>query len=147
MPTDNHERRVTGQEAILKWGDREVAVTNVSWSREVDTTEVQHNDTLNPKIMVTALRYSGSFEYDGRNFDLMNDLIYPENQGIHQENEPQRGTLSVTEVAEDDEGNETQYIYTFQNVIVTSQDRDLPADDSASSSWDWSAEDMYVKQK
>ena len=144
---ENHERRVTGQEAVLKWGDKEVAVTNVSWSREVDTTEVQHNDTLNPKILVTGLRFSGSFEYSGRNFDLQNALIHTQNTVTKQEGEPQRGTLAVEELSEDEDGNEVRYIYTFEDVVVTDQSRDMPSDDSSTTSWDWSAEDMRVKQK
>lgn len=143
--TNDHDERVTGQEATLKWGDKEIPITNVSWTRDVNTSEVQHNDTLNPKILVTGLRYSGSFEYDGRNFDIQNELmsqVEKENQG-YQRNEPQRGTLTVKETKTEDGVTKTYY-YTFKGVVVTSQSRDLPADDSASSSWDFSAEDLSV---
>lgn len=142
---EGHDERVTGQEATLKWGDSEIPITNVSWSRDVDTSEVQHNDTLNPKILVTGLSYSGSFEYTGRQWDVMNDLVYQEESGVHSRGEPQRGTLTVKETKEDN-GDIINFLYTFKGVIVTSQSRDLPADDSASSSWDFSAEDMHVSK-
>lgn len=149
MPTpDNHDERVTGQDAVLKFGNKEINITNVSWTRDVNTTDVQHNDDLNPKILTTGLRYSGSFEYNGRNYEVMNDLLVPEEDGVYDKNEPRRGTLTVTEYEEDpDGGGGQQYIYTFKNVIVTSQQRDLPADDAASTSWDFEAENVDVKTR
>lgn len=145
MATDTLDERVTGQEAVLKWGQKEIPITNVSWTRDANTSEVQHNDDLEAKILITGLRYSGSFEYSGRNWDLMNELVSQTETASVSKNEPIRGTLSVTETQVEGDENAT-YIYTFRGVVVTSQSRDVPADDAASTTWDFSAESMHVSE-
>lgn len=144
MASNSIDERTTGQDAIIKFGNREITVSNVSWSRDVNTTDVQHNDSLEPKILTTGLRYSGSFEYDGRDYDLMNELVTKEETAVYDKNEPVRGTLSVTEVQTNEDGSTERYIYTFRNVIVTGQSRDAPADDTTSTSWDFEAESINV---
>jgi len=144
---------VTGQDATLKFGSEktEIPVSNVSWNREVNTDDVQHNDGLGPTKVVTGLRYNGSFEYEGRNYDVQNLLLRAkESARGRQKNSPVKGTLSVTEtdIAETGQGEgTTNFIYTFKGVIITSQNRDLPSDGVASTSWDWEAEDVTVKKE
>lgn len=149
MPYEIDET-VTGQDATAKWGSTEFAVSTVSWNRNINTSEVQHNDDLNAKILTTGLRYDGSFEYSGRNWDLMNALVHQKEGPTHQANEPETGTLTVMETveSENDDGSVSteKYMYTFTGVVVTGQSRDLPADDASSSSWDWQAEKMSVTQ-
>jgi hypothetical protein len=144
-----HDEEVTAQDATLKFGSEkvEIPIANVSWNREVNTDDVQHNDSLNPTKVVTGLRYNGSFEYEGRNFEIQNILLRAkESANGRQKNTPIKGTLTVTESVVED-GSTTQYVYTFKGVTVTSQGRDLPSDGVASTSWDWEAEDVTVKKK
>lgn len=144
-----HDEEVTAQDATLKFGSEktEIPISNVSWNRDVNTDDVQHNDSLNPTKVITGLRYNGSFEYDGRNFEVQNLLLRAkESARGHQKNSPIKGTLTVTESVVED-GSTTQYVYSFKGVTVTSQNRDLPADGVASTSWDWEAEDVTVKKK
>jgi hypothetical protein len=138
--TASNDRNVTGRDATLKVGTTEVPISNVSFDREVDTTDVQLNDSLKPTHVVTGLRFSGSFEYDGSNTTL-EEILFSENATDAREAQApiEQATLTVTE--ELDAGKRT---YTFKNVIVTSQSRDLPSDDVMSTSYDFIAEDLTV---
>jgi hypothetical protein len=147
---------VTGQDATLKFGSEktEIPVSNVSWNREVNTDDVQHNDGLGPTKVVTGLRYNGSFEYEGRNYDVQNLLLRAKEDSSGatrgQKNSPIKGTLSVSEkdIVETGQGEATtEFLYTFKGVIITSQNRDIPSDGVASTSWDWEAEDVTVKKE
>lgn len=147
------QEEVTGQDATLKFGTSktEIPVSNVSWNREVNTDDVQHNDSLNPTKVITGLRYNGSFEYDGRNYEIQNLLLRAkESSRGDQKNTPVKGTLTVTEKdivsTEQGEGT-TKFVYTFKGVTITSQGRELPSDGVASTSWDWEAEDVSVTKK
>lgn len=127
--------RHTGNDAVIKVPDgNEIAVSNISWDRDVNTTEVQQGG-LNPAIAITGLRYSGTFEYDGKNEDLRDQLW-------KEDGTPVRFTMTVKETP-GDLGTGTR-TFTFTNVMVTGMSRDLPSDDVASTSWDFVAEDLNV---
>lgn len=140
------DERFTGDDAIIKIpSGNEIAVSNVSWDRDVNTTEVQHNDSLKPTVAVTGLRYSGSFEYNGKNESLRNKLWRDDGR-------PVRVTMTIREEpGETNEGIGTTAespatrTYTFENVIVTGESRDVPSDDVASTSWDFVAENLEVQ--
>lgn len=152
-PQHSEAERHTGNDSVVKFevnGTKyELPVTSVDWSRDENTNDIQHNDSLNPVIATTGLRYSGSFEYTGRNWDAMNKLIHgvanknDDGDVVNQRNESVRGTLTVQETTTED-GQTYTYTYTFKRVKVTSNSRSVPSDDSSSSSYDWSAEDMIV---
>lgn len=157
MPAPEHTSRVTGQEAIIKIpnsaGD-EIAVTNVSFDIEVNTTDVQTDQGMKPDIATTGLRYSGSFEYDGEQDKIRAKLFYsasdPAVPGTYEAGEPKRVTMTVKEespnannVSGEGSGNLSR-TWTLENVVVTGMSRDIPADDVASTSWDFEAEDAYV---
>lgn len=136
------DERHTGADAIISVAGQDIPVTNVSWDRDVNTSEVQQTGTggstsnpLKAAVVTTGLRYSGSFEYDGRNENLRSALW--DDQG-----NPIRFTLTVTE--EPGEGGSGSRTFTFEECIITGMSRDVPSDDVTSSSWDFSAEDMYV---
>jgi hypothetical protein len=134
----------TGQDAQLKVAGKEVAVTNVSWTRDVSTNDIQLSDSLNPTHVTTGLRYNGSFEYDGRDYELTNALLRRTSSGEAQKNEPIETTLTVTEKPGVNSSKSGEFTYTFTNVKVSSQSRDLPADGSASTTWDFVADDLSV---
>jgi|APHM01.1.fsa_nt_gi hypothetical protein len=145
------DKTATGQDAVVKLNtdasnSPEIVVSNVSWTRDVNTNDVQLNDSMNPTHVTTGLRYSGSFEYDGRDFDLNSELLLSDATEQLEANHPVQGnTLTVTERPQpkSDDSSE-KYIYTFKNVKITSQSRDMPSDGSSSTSWDWIAEDLSV---
>lgn len=142
-----NEPRQTGQEAIVKIPDaqgEEIAVSNVTWDSDVNTTDVQHNTSLKPAIAITGLRYSGSFEYSGTNEDLRHQLMYDAGDEFHEEGEPKRVTMTVKEEKGSDGAQDLPRTFHFENVIVTGMSRDQPSDDVSSTSWDFAAEDMYV---
>jgi len=140
------EPRVTGQQAILNiGGGDEIPVTNVSWDREVNTTDVQYSDSLKPYHVITGLRYSGSFEYDGMNADL-ETVLWSDGGGNIEDGEPARqDTLTVQEDVKsvENEGTSSRTV-TFANVIVTGKSRDAPSDDVSSTTYNWVAEDVSV---
>lgn len=149
----NHKPRTTGQDSLLKFkaGDTvyEIPISNVSWSRDTETSTTQHNKSLKASRVVTGVRFSGSFEHDGRNYDAMNKLVNGSSVAdggtvTTESHEPIRGTLTVTETETGEDGSTTTYEYTFTDCIVTSTSRDVPSDDIASTSYDWEAEDMIV---
>jgi hypothetical protein len=150
-PAERH----TGQDAKLKFKTSagssntaktyEIAVSNVDWSRSTGTTDVQHNDGLTAVKALTDIRFSGSFEYSGQNFDAINAFAHGNtNEGKVEVGKPARGTLTVKE--EDPEDASTTYIYTFKNTVVTDTSRSNPSDDSSTTSMDWEAEGMLVKK-
>ncbi len=137
----------TGQDAQLKVAGKEVAVTNVSWTRDVSTNDIQLSDSLNPTHVTTGLRYNGSFEYDGRDFELTNALLQQNEGGgsnERQKNEPIETKLTVEETPGVNSEKSGTYVYDFTNVKISSQSRDLPSDGSASTTWDFVADDLSV---
>jgi hypothetical protein len=148
------EERQTGDKALLKFNPGggetfEIQFSNVSWSRDIGTTEVQHNDSLKPTIATTDVRFSGSFEYQGTNFDAINKLLYgvdvqQDDRIVRESSEPVRGTLTVKETVEDGTEVLDEYTYIFKGCVVTSNSRDIPSDDVTSTSYDWVAEDLLI---
>lgn len=143
---ENNERH-TGQKARLLFEANgtsyELIISNVSWSRDTGTTDIQHNDNLKAVKALTDIRFSGSFEYSGQNFDAINTFVYPTASGDAESNQPVRGNLIVRE---QDPATDEEYVYTFKQCVVTSQSRDLPSDDASSTTYDWEAEDLVVKK-
>lgn len=137
------DERHTGADAIISIPNgNDIPVTNVSWDQDVNTTDVQQTKTggsnanpLKASIAITGLRYSGSFEYDGKNEDLRQKLW-------EEDGTPKRVTMTVKE--EPGEGSSTSRTFTFSNVIVTGMSRDVPSDGVSSTSWDFEAEDLNV---
>lgn len=137
----NVDRKETGVDVTLQIAGvgEEVPVTNVSFSEEAETSEVQFNTSYSQDIAVTGVTYSGSFEIAGRNTSLRGQLW----DGSAQ-NEGTSTTLPqyVTSMSIID-GNGTSY--TFTNVLVTSHSKDAPADDRTTESYDFSAEKLVVE--
>lgn len=150
-PTRNDKslERHTGASSLLKFdsgdGYVEIPVTNVSWTRDHNTNDLQHNGSMKPTITTTGIRFSGSFEYDGQNPDLLDAFLQTNGQsngGLH-DGRPNRGTLTINEYNHDDTDSVEQTV-TLKNVMPTSFNRDLPSDGSSSTSVDFDAEDMIL---
>ena len=147
-----HDSRVTGESAIIKIPNgEEIAVTNVSFDIDVNSTDVQTDQTLRPDHVVTGLRYSGSFEYDGAQDKIRAQLFYTAgdsavSNGRKQAGEPKRVTMTVKEESREAGGGDGNLprTWTLEEVMVTGLSRDIPGADVSSSSWDFNCEDAYV---
>jgi hypothetical protein len=111
----------------------EVAVTNVSFSEEANTSEVQYTSGFHQSIAVTGVSYSGSFEISG-NAQSMRAEGWANGQPEAGETSLPQSVGSMTIV--DGEGNE----YTFNNVLLNSHSKDIPSDDRTTQSFDFMAE-------
>lgn len=137
MTIDKHH---TGQQAVLKFPpDLEIPISNVDWDRDVNTTENQLNDSLKAANAITGLRFSGSFEYDGKNDEVRKAMWNDQD-----DNSPVvHATMTVRETpsaqADSDVSTRT---YKFDTVIITSESRSIPGDDTSTMTYDWVAEDV-----
>ena len=130
----NSDRKETGVDVTLEVpGGTEVPVTDVSFTEEAETSEVQFNTSYSQDIAVTGVSYSGSFEVTGRNNSLR-DRVWEESENTT----VPRYLSSITIV----DGSGTSY--TFSNVLITSHSKDAPADDRTSESYDFEAERLNV---
>lgn len=130
----NSDRKETGVDVTLEVpGGTVVPVTNVSFTEETETSEVQFNTSYSQDIAVTGVSYSGSFEITGRNNSLR-DRVWEENQ-----NTAVPSYLSSITIID---GSGTSY--TFSNVLITSHSKEAPADDRTTESYDFEAEKLNV---
>lgn len=143
----NDPKKETGTDVTLQVAgdDTEYDVTNVSFSQEADTSEVQFNNSYTQDIAVTGVTYSGSFEHSGRNHSLY-DSLYEEGSDV--DNTERFGNTSMpSHIASITiiDGNDREY--TFSNVLITSQSKDAPADDRVTQSYDFNAEKLVVSDE
>lgn len=147
-PIGNQVRH-TGAQSKLKISPQgedeyyEVPITNVDWDRDVEVADIQHNTSLNPVLATTGLRYTGSFEYEGQNLEVMDLLMQRGEDGDLQPNRPIRVTITVKEYNHDDPDEVVRTIR-FHRCIVENNSRDLPSDDVSSTTFDFQAEDMEI---
>ena len=128
------DRKETGVDVTLEVpGGTVVPVTNVSFTEEAETSEVQFNTSYSQDIAVTGVSYSGSFEITGRNQSLR-DTVWEENQNTSVPTYLSSITIIV--------GGGTSY--TFSNVLITSHSKEAPADDRTTESYDFEAEKLNV---
>jgi hypothetical protein len=113
--------------------DGETPITNVSFSEEANTSEVQYNSGFSQNIAVTGVSYSGSFEIPGNanterdeGWEDGDDTSIPKNVG----------TMTIV----DGENRE----YNFGNVIFNSHSKDIPSDDRTTQSFDFMAETVIT---
>jgi hypothetical protein len=134
----NDDRKETGVDVTLELpGGEQIPVTNVSFSEEAETSEVQFNNSYSQDIAVTGVSYSGSFEVVGRNNKLESTLW---DRSTSSDGGEELGTslpnyLSSISIIDGD-----GQAYVFTNVLVTSHSKDAPADDRTEQSWDFTAE-------
>lgn len=113
-----------------------VPVSNVSFSEEANTSEVQYTDGFSQSIAVTGVTYSGSFTIPG-NANESRDLGWDDGSGDPTTTLPKHvGTMTI----QDGSGRN----YSFTNVLLNSHSKDIPSDDRTEQSFDFMAETMTV---
>ena len=135
------ERYETGADGHLKVGGTEYEVTNISYSIDADTSEVQftassgdRQDAFQTNAAVTGMSYSGSFEHSGENDDLFETVM-----------DTSGNTIVPSGTASDSDRiklkvEDSQRTVIFHDMLVTSRSKDMPADDRTSVTYDWIAE-------
>lgn len=113
----------------------ELPVSNVSFSEEAETSEVQYTTGFNKDIAVTGVTYSGSFEVPGNANELRNEGWTQASSG--ETNLPKHIDNMVIK-----DSNRT---YTFVNVLLNSHSKDIPSDDRTTQSFDFMAQRLHTK--
>jgi len=133
----NTRRKEVGENCTLFLPEgTEVAVSNVSFSEEANTSEVQYTDSFAQSIAVTGVTYSGSFTIPG-NANIERDQGWNQGNGTPGTTLPQYiSTMTIV----DGEGRS----YSFSNVLLNSHSKDIPSDDRTEQSFDFMAEKMTV---
>lgn len=133
----NTRRKEVGENCTLFLPEgTEVAVSNVSFSEEANTSEVQYTDSFAQSIAVTGVTYSGSFTVPG-NANIERDQGWNDGGGDPGTTLPQHiSTMTI----QDGEGRN----YSFSNVLLNSHSKDIPSDDRTEQSFDFMAETMTV---
>lgn len=116
----------------------DIPVTNVSFTEEVDTSEVQFNQAYTSNIAVTGVSYSGSFEVAGRN-NTLRDFLWSGNSPNQSNKSPLPRYIDAMSITD---GSDKAYI--FREVLITSHSKDAPADDRTTDSYDFVAQRMLV---
>lgn len=111
----------------------EIPVTNVSFSEEADTDEVQYTTGFNKDITVTGVSYSGSFDIDG-NANNVRDEGWSNADSDGYSLPKHVPNLVITD------SNRT---YTFVDVMINSHSKDIPSDGRTSQSFDFVAQRAY----
>lgn len=132
------DRKEVGENCTLYLpSSTEVPVSNVSFSEEANTSEVQYTDGFNQNIAVTGVSYSGSFEIPGNANDTRTSG-WDDGSGDAGTTLPKHiGTMTI------EDGSGTSY--SFSNVLLNSHSKDIPSDDRTSQSFDFMAETMIVE--
>lgn len=135
MYNNGNSRKEVGENCKLTLqGGSEVPVSNVSFTEEANTSEVQYTDSFAQSIAVTGVTYSGSFEIPG-NAKQQRDIAWDDGSGSEGTTLPNYiGVMSI----EDGEGQS----YTFSNVLINSHNKDIPSDDRTTQSFDFMAEEL-----
>jgi len=138
MYNNNNSRKEVGENCTLSLqGGDEIPVSNVSFTEEANTSEVQYTDSFAQSIAVTGVTYSGSFEIPGNANDTR-DLGWDDGGGEDGTTLPNYiGVMSI----EDGEGRS----YTFANVLINSHNKDIPSDDRTTQSFDFMAEELVTE--
>ena len=147
--------RHTGADARLKFdadmgedtGYVEIPVTDVDWTRDHTTEDIQHNGSQTATLTTTGIRFNGSFEYEGQNPGLLYAFLNTDDEAAsttESGGRPTRGTLTIKE-DNNDTGEEVRTI-SFKRVQATSFDRSYPADGVTNTSVNFEAEDMIITQ-
>jgi len=132
---NGNRRKEVGENCVLQLpGDGgETPVSNVSFSEEANTSEVQYTDSFSQSIAVTGVTYSGSFEIPG-NADEERGTGWDDGSGEETTLPEYIENMSII----DSQGNE----YSFGNVLFNSHSKDIPSDDRTTQSFDFMAETL-----
>ncbi len=132
----NSQRKEVGENCTLFLPNGSTPVSNVSFSEEANTSEVQYTDSFAQDIAVTGVSYSGSFDIPG-NANVERADGWSDGSGEAGTTLPEYiGTITIV----DGEGTE----FTFSNVMFNSHSKDIPSDDRTEQSFDFMAETLVV---
>ena len=133
----NTRRKEVGENCTLFLPEgTSVAVSDVSFSEEANTSEVQYTDSFAQNIAVTGVTYSGSFTIPG-NANIERDRGWNNGAGDAGTTLPKHiPTMTIQD------GNGRNY--SFSNVLLNSHSKDIPSDDRTEQSFDFMAETMTV---
>ena len=124
-----------GNNASISIGDFEFPVTSISYTEDADISDVQFNDGLNSRHVVTGVSYSGSFEHSGGNEELRSTFY----DNVGGTAAPRRiGTMVIYD---------DTHRYRFKEVLIDSRDKDFPADDRTEVTYDFVAEELVVEER
>lgn len=115
----------------------EVPVTNVSFSEEAETSEVQYNTGFSKDIAVTGVTYSGSFEISGNANNVRS-------QGWE---EATSGSTNLPNHLDNLVIKDSNRKYTFVDVLLNSHSKDIPSDDRTSQSFDFMAQRVFTTER
>lgn len=125
-------------------GENGTPVSNVSFSEEANTSEVQYTDGFSQSIAVTGVTYSGSFTIPGRanteRAEGWSDSS-PEEDSLDSRSTTLPNLISTMTI-EDGSGKQ----YNFNNVLLNSHSKDIPSDDRTEQSFDFQAETLNEGQ-
>jgi len=132
----NARRKEVGENCtlFLTGGDSGTPVSDVSFSEEANTSEVQYTNSFAQSIAVTGVTYSGSFTIPGR-ANTERDDGWTDGSGDEGTTLPK---YIETMTIEDGDGRD----YTFSNVLLNSHSKDIPSDDRTEQSFDFMAETL-----
>jgi len=131
-PFRSDAQKEIGYDAVVTIaGESDVAVTNISYSADAETSETQYNTGMGQSIVTTGVSYSGSFEHDGSNEALRTAVRTDEGLPA----DPTNVEITI---------NEHERTVTFTGVIISSRSKDVPSDDRTSESYDFVAEEMTI---
>lgn len=123
-----------GNDAQLWANGQSFPITSMSYTEEADVSDVQFNTGLNPELVTTGVSYSGSFEHSGGNSNLR-DALYTVENGIEVPND----NVSIT--YKDD-----THRYRFKGCICETREKEMPADDRTSVTYDFVAYELRVSK-
>jgi hypothetical protein len=115
--------------------DNSTPVSNVSFSEEANTSEVQYTDSFTQSIAVTGVTYSGSFTIPG-NADNERGLTWSNGSGESPTLPSYVPNITIRDQNKD---------FTFGSVLINSHSKDIPADDRTEHSFDFMAETLTVE--
>ena len=136
MYNNNNPRKEVGENCTLELpGDGgETPVSNVSYTEEANTSEVQYTDSFAQSIAVTGVTYSGSFEIPGNATETREIGWDDGSEGTTLPKYVPRMTIV--------DGQDNAYV--FSNVLFYSHNKDIPSDDRTTQSFDFMSETATV---
>lgn len=150
MPTNPYNENASGRSKLddskevgpncvleMANGD-EIPVTNVSFSEEAETSEVQYTTGFNKDIAVTGVTYSGSFEVSGN----ANNNVRADGWS-----EASEGATNLPSSIETMVIKDSNKKYTFTDVLLNSHSKDIPSDDRTTQSFDFMAQRAYTSNR
>lgn len=130
----NKEEIGTDVDMFIGTDTEPIPLTSASYSEEPDISTVQFNTGLTKSNVQTGIEYSGSFEHAGSNKELRKKLF----------GEQDAPKSSIAKKIDQLVIADSESTYTFKGVIVGSRSKDFPADDRATVSYDFTAEELVI---